>query len=233
MLNEVVWLQPPKELIDYLIEIYKTETDPVLKKRLRHQITNLRLGALLRLKKALYGTKQAPREWYLMIDKFLKKHGFVSNKADHCFYTLIIDSNNYVFLLLYVDDIIVAATTTALCKQYVEIIAKKYRCTILGEPRQYLNIQIEHDRESKTIYMCQEMYIDAMVKNFSHIVVENASVATPMLENLKLFTTEEEMLTEEQSQYIANFPYRQLIGANLYVNVCTRPAISQAISVLA
>ena len=43
-----------------------------------------------------------------MIDKFLKKHGFVSNKADHCFYTLIIDSNNYVFLLLYVDDIIVA-----------------------------------------------------------------------------------------------------------------------------
>ena len=49
-----------------------------------------------------------------MIDKFLKKHGFVSNKADHCFYTLIIDTNNYVFLLLYVDDIIVAATTEEL-----------------------------------------------------------------------------------------------------------------------
>ena len=77
------------------------------------------------------------------------------------------------------------------------------------------------------------MYIDAMVKNFSHVVAENASVATPMLENLKLLTTEEEMLTEEQSKFVANFPYRQLIGANLYVNVCTRPAISQAISVLA
>ena len=80
--------------------------------------------------------------------------------------------------------------------------------------------------------MCQEMYIDAMVKNFSRVVAENASFATP-IENLKLLTTEEEMLTEEQSQYVANFPYRQLIGANLYVNVCTHPAISQDISVLA
>ena len=83
---------------------------------------------------------------------------------------------------MYVDDIIVAATTTALCKQYVEIIAQKYRCTILGELRLYLNIQIGHDRDSRTIYMCQEMYIDAMVKNFSQVVAENSSVATPMLE---------------------------------------------------
>ena len=77
------------------------------------------------------------------------------------------------------------------------------------------------------------MYIDAMIKNFSSVVAENASVATPMLENLKLLPTEEETLTEEQSQFVTNFPYRQLIIANLYVNVCTRPAISQAILVLA
>ena len=74
--------------------------------------------------------------------------------VDNCFYTLVIDESNYVLLLLYIDDIIVAATTTALCKQYVEIIANKYRCAILGELRQYLNIQIEHDRESETIYIC-------------------------------------------------------------------------------
>ena len=73
---------------------------------------------------------------------------------------------------------------------------------------------------SRRLYICVfKMYIDAMVKNSFHVVAENASVATPMLENLKLLTTEEEMLTEEQSQFVANFSYRQLIGANLYVNV--------------
>ena len=85
------------------------------------------------------------------IDGFLKSQSFKANKADTCFYTLVIDDTNYVLLLLYVDDIINAATTTDLCKKYVDIIGRKYRCAILDELRQYLNIQIEHDSDSKTI----------------------------------------------------------------------------------
>ncbi len=60
-----------------------------------------------------------------MIDRFLKKHGFVSNKADHCFYALIIESNNYVLPLLYVENIIVTATTEELCRKYMKLIAKR------------------------------------------------------------------------------------------------------------
>jgi hypothetical protein len=231
VLNEVVWLQPPKELIDYLIEIYKTETDPILRKRLCHQITNLRLGALLRLKKALYGTKQAPREWYLMIDKFLKKHGFVSNKADHCFYTLIIDSNNYVFLLLYVDDIIVAATTEALRSKYMKLIAKTFKISYSSELCEYLNIRIDHDREKRTVYMSQERYIVEMMEQFD--IQPDSKINTPMQENLKVRLQEEENLTPRQVLYGQNFPYRQLVGTILYLNICTRPAISYAISTLA
>ena len=231
VLNEVVWLQPPKELIDYLIEIYKSETDPILRKRLRRQIINLRLGALLRLKKALYGTKQAPREWYLMIDKFLKKHGFVANKADHCFYTLIIDSNNYVFLLLYVDDIIVAATTVELRSKYMKLIAKTFKISYSGELREYLNIRIDHDREKRTVYMSQERYIVEMMEQFD--IQPDTKINTPMQENLKVRLQEEENLTPRQVLYVQNFPYRQLVGTILYLNICTRPAISYAISTLA
>jgi hypothetical protein len=170
--------------------------------------------------------------WYLDIDSFLKSEGFKANKADHCFYTLIVNNTDYVLLLLYVDDIIVSASTLLLAKKYVDIIGRHYRCTMLGELKQYLNIQIDHDQQSKK-YLCQEQYIKAMIRTFAHVVPENASITTPMLENLKLITTEEETLTAEQSQFVSTFPYRQLIGATLYVNVCTRPAISYAISVLA
>ena len=72
-----------------------------------------------------------------------------------------------------------------------------------------------------------------MNDEFIGIVPQNRLVNTPMLENLKLLATEEENLTREQSRYISTFPHHKLIGCLLYVNVCTRPAISYAISMLA
>jgi hypothetical protein len=230
-LNETVWLEPPKELIDYLIEIYKAETNSLLKKRLKRQIMNLSKGAILKLKKALYGTKQAPREWYLLIDKFLRHQGFVPNRADHCFYTLYIDSQNYVLLLLYVDDIIVAATTEELCNKYMKSIAKMFRISYSGELREYLNILIQHDREKRTIYMSQERYIIEMMEQFG--IQADPKIKTPMQENLKVRLQEEENLTSRQLLYVQHFPYRQFVGTIIYLNICTRPTISYSISVLA
>ena len=41
------------------------------------------------------------------------------------------------------------------------------------------------------------------------------------------------MSTPRQLQYVANFPYRNLIGVIIYLNVCTRPTISYAMAILA
>ena len=72
-----------------------------------------------------------------------------------------------------------------------------------------------------------------MIADFADVVSENTSVNTPMLENLNLLATEEKTLNAKQSQWVFTFPYRKLIGTILYVNVCTRPAVSYAISMLA
>ncbi len=37
---------------------------------------------ICRLKKALYGVKQAPRAWYSRIDGYLQKMGFIKSDAD-------------------------------------------------------------------------------------------------------------------------------------------------------
>ena len=136
-----------------------------------------------------------------------------------------------MLLKLYVDNIIIAATSKYLANKYMTILSRKYRITKYDELLQYLNIQIAHDRALKTIYLCQEDYIDGMFRNFEFPI--NTAVTTPMDDKLKLSASEEEILTAEQMQYVANFPYRQIIGAILYVNVCTRPAISYSISMLA
>ena len=79
--------------------------------------------------------------------------------------------------------------------------------------------------------MSQERYIEELIKEFK--ITPDTSIRTPMQENLKLLATEEETSTPRQLQYAANFPYRKLIGAIIYLNVCTCPSISYAISILA
>ncbi len=81
------------------------------------------VGEMLKLLKALYGTKQAGRNLYLLLDSFLKGLGFTANKADHCFYTLIINDIDFVLLLLYVDDIIIYTCPVSGLDSCVVIIA--------------------------------------------------------------------------------------------------------------
>jgi hypothetical protein len=53
-----------------------------------------------KLKKDLYGFKQAPRAWYGRIDSFLTSTGFTKSKADSNIYFKIMN-NELVILLLY------------------------------------------------------------------------------------------------------------------------------------
>ncbi|GKA92485.1 retrovirus-related pol polyprotein from transposon TNT 1-94 [Tanacetum coccineum] len=74
-----------------------------------------------RLKKALYGFKQAPRAWYDLISSFLLSQGFSKGTVNP---TLFISRKGKDILLvqIYVDDIIFASTTTELCDKFSEII---------------------------------------------------------------------------------------------------------------
>jgi hypothetical protein len=60
-----------------------------------------------RLKKSIYGLKQASRQWYLKFDKIIKEFGFKENVEDNCVYVKF-KNGKYIFLILYVDDILLA-----------------------------------------------------------------------------------------------------------------------------
>ena len=57
-----------------------------------------------KLKKALYGPKQDPRDWYGRIYSFLTSLGFTKSKVDPDLYLKVMDDEP-VILLLYVDDL--------------------------------------------------------------------------------------------------------------------------------
>ena len=57
-----------------------------------------------KLKKSLYGFKQAPQQWYLKFDHFMHKHVYNRCYSDHCVYFKRVDDDNYIILCLYFDD---------------------------------------------------------------------------------------------------------------------------------
>ena len=66
--------------------------------------TDDREAYVCKLKKALYGIKQAPIEWYGRIDGFLMSLGFTKSKEESNLYYKVED-DGIMILLLYVDDL--------------------------------------------------------------------------------------------------------------------------------
>jgi hypothetical protein len=71
-----------------------------------------------RLKKALYGFKQAPKAWYLRIDSYLHQMGFMNNETDPNLYYILVGEDPLI-LVLYVDDIFLLGLEKLIegCKQ--------------------------------------------------------------------------------------------------------------------
>jgi len=55
-----------------------------------------------RLKKSIYGLKQASRQWYLKFNDTITSFEFKKNIVDRCIY-LKVSGSKFIFLILYVD----------------------------------------------------------------------------------------------------------------------------------
>ena len=64
-----------------------------------------------KLKKSIYGLKEAPRAWYAKMDAFLLLVGFTRCHSDSNVYILHSDDGHFL-LMLYVDDLIIIGSTS-------------------------------------------------------------------------------------------------------------------------
>ena len=58
-----------------------------------------------RLKRTLYGMKQAPHAWYTMIDNYFTRLGFTSSEVDANLYHIMVEGKQLI-IFLYVDNLI-------------------------------------------------------------------------------------------------------------------------------
>jgi len=62
-------------------------------------------GKCIKLLRALYGLRRAPRLWQQQLSEFLETQGLRQVKEESCLFT----DDNGVFLLFYIDDILIVS----------------------------------------------------------------------------------------------------------------------------
>ena len=123
-----------------------------------------RLGC--RLKKSIYGLKQASRQWYLKFDQTIKNFGFKDNVEDNCVYAKF-KNGKFIFLVLYVDDILLASSDVSLLLETKKFLSSKFDMKDLGEASFVLGIEIHRDRSKGVLGLSQKAYIEKILKKFS------------------------------------------------------------------
>ena len=177
------------------------------------------------LRKALYGLKQAPRAWNTRLKQELESMGFTASEADPGLFIGHF-KHGTVYLLVYVDDILVAAKSIADIRHVKDRLTKVFKVRDLGEAKYFLGMSLDRDRQAKTLKMTQERLAIELVSRYG--MRESKTKSVPLSTSIKLEQATEDNLLDREA-----FPYNELVGSLLYLSVCTRPDISQAVGVLA
>ncbi|GJT68957.1 retrovirus-related pol polyprotein from transposon TNT 1-94 [Tanacetum coccineum] len=121
------------------------------------------MNHVYKLKKALYGLKEAPRAWYNLLSKFLLSQEFSKGTVDP---TLFIRKQGKDLLLvqIYVDDIIFASTTPDLCDQFSKIMCSRFKMSMMGKISFFLRLQIS--QSPKGIFINQSKYALESLKKY-------------------------------------------------------------------
>nr|GEW72682.1 uncharacterized mitochondrial protein AtMg00810-like [Tanacetum cinerariifolium] len=128
-----------------------------------------------KVKKALYGLHQAPREWYETLSTYLLDNGFHRGIIDK---TLFIRRHKGGILLVqvYVDDIIFGLTKKDLCNAFEKMMHEKFQMSSMRELTFFLGLQVKQKQDG--IFISQERYVAKILKKYGFTEVKNAS--TPM-----------------------------------------------------
>ncbi|GJT95850.1 retrotransposon protein, putative, ty1-copia subclass [Tanacetum coccineum] len=177
-----------------------------------------------KLKRSIYGLKQASRQWNKRFDDEIKKFGFNQNRDEPCVYVKA--SGSYVtFLILYVDDILIMGNNIPMLQDVKSYLGRCFAMKDLGEAAYILGIKIYRDRSKRLIGLCQSAYIEKILKRF---YMENSKRGTiPMQEKLKL-SKSQGASTPAEIRRMQNIPYASAVGSIMYAVRCTRPDVAFA-----
>ena len=175
-----------------------------------------------KLKRSIYGLKQASRQWYFKFNEVIMKYGFKENIVDQCIY-LKKGGSAWILLVLYVDDLLLASTNLSLLTETKNLLSQNFDMKDMGEAHYVIGIEIHRDRTLGILGLSQRSYISNVLHRF---LMENCAPGkAPIVKGDKLRKLEgphsdTERLTMKEK------PYAAVVGSLNYAQTCTRPDLA-------
>ncbi|XP_055840140.1 uncharacterized protein LOC129907788 isoform X2 [Episyrphus balteatus] len=177
---------------------------------------------ICKLKKSLYGLKQAGRDWNRKINDVLVSIGFVRCKTDSCVYVLR-NSQHMSIIGLYVDDLVIAYSSEAVFSDIMQNLNSHVEAIDRGPIKFYLGMEIERDGPQGSIAVHQRRYIEDLL---THWGMENCKPAsTPLASGTVL-----EKCSKDNCAAVNIKDYQSLMGALNYLATISRPDLTHVVS---
>lgn len=132
------------------------------------------------LKKAIYGLKQASRQWNAKIHQSLLNLEFKRTYSDAGVYVYRRQRGDSVtIVVLYVDDLLLFGDSKNHIKQVKQTLGRQYKMTDLGPVHRFLGLRIRRDRSLCIIDIDQEDYIQSVLEHFEMADCKPANTPLP------------------------------------------------------
>lgn len=224
-IEEELFMEIPKALdqsLSLIVELQKRNTESY--KRAAEMLKTLREGnKVCKLKKAIYGLKQAGKQWHTKLDGILTERGLIATKYDPCVYQTESEQEKLI-VLIYVDDILIASKNIYKIQDLKKNLSEKLEVKDIGRANFCLGIEINQQLAEVTLN--QKKYTLELLAKYG---MEKCNpVSTPAEVGAKLIIADqpEERLTNPRQ-------YKELVGGLMYLAVATRPDIAHTVSALA
>jgi hypothetical protein len=178
----------------------------------------------LRLLRALYGLKEAPRLWAVHFQESLQKLGLHPVQGFSCLWM-----NKRIILFFYVDDIIMLYHSDYQdeFEKLEQQLVKLYNLRQIGDVKWFLGIRVERLVATHQLYLVQDAFNTKVCTEFDLICIDGKYPSTPLSSTSRLIPYDE----------TSNLPnvktYQRLVGSLAYIAVMTRPDVAHTHSVLA
>ncbi|KAI7940030.1 hypothetical protein MJO28_013682 [Puccinia striiformis f. sp. tritici] len=197
-IEETIYVDPPVELFPHLA------------------------GKVLRLKKALYGTRQASRCWWKHFKNLLHGWGFQCDEVEECLYRYKKD-DHIIIIWIHVDDGIVFSNDSANLARLRQNMESELRVKWDSKPEKLVGINLEYEQDS--IFLSQHLLINQVIDKFESRIQPNIIPTYTPLPGDNLVTS--------WGDPVEPTLYQSFIGSINYMALGTRPDLSYAVNYLA
>ena len=179
---------------------------------------------VVKLKKSLYGLKQAGELFYKLMRRILTTEGLEMKCCIHdmCVFTFFDDeTNERVITVLWVDDIIVTGNSLAIVNRIIDHIESKVtKMQNLGEITRYIGIDMVRDRVNHTLELTQVPFTKAVIEKLGPNLKSTNVPLNPY----------HDYRTKNEKE--VNPPLHAELGSLRYLADRTKPSLQTALSLL-